>query len=94
VLIESLPDQRLDNSLAAYIEILSCPVEFLQHAGSDVHINALNRLDHSALTPEETGNILALFGQPGNCISGNRFFRGLTSVLHTIGFPVLSTSKV
>jgi hypothetical protein len=62
VLIESLPDQRLDDGLATHIEILSCLVEFLQHADSDIHINALNRLDHKALTLEEMGDVLKYDG--------------------------------
>src|SRR5664280_801506 len=62
VLIESLPDQRLDDGLTAHVEVLSSLIQFLQHAGSNVHIDALNRLNHAALAFEETGNILALIG--------------------------------
>jgi hypothetical protein len=49
MLIESLPDQCLDDRLTAHIEVLSSLIQFLQHAGSDVYVNALNRLNHATL---------------------------------------------
>ena len=45
VLIKCLPDQRFDNSLAAHIEVLSSLVQFLQHAGSNVYVDSLDRLN-------------------------------------------------
>jgi len=60
MLIESLADQRLDDRLAAHIEVVSSPIQFLQHAGSDVDVNTLNRLNHAALALEEMRNVLAL----------------------------------
>ena len=62
VLVESLPDQRLDDGLTAHVKVLSSLIQFLQHAGREIHIHALNRLHHTALTPEKTGNVLALIG--------------------------------
>lgn len=62
VLIESLPNQGLDDRLAAHVEVLSRLIQFLQHAGSDIHVNALNRLNHAASALEEVGNIFALIG--------------------------------
>ena len=53
--IESLPNQRLDDCLAAHVQIASCPVRFLRHVPRDVHIHALNRLHHPALALEGTG---------------------------------------
>jgi hypothetical protein len=91
VLIESLPDQRLDDRLAAHIKIVRSLIQFRQHAGSDVNVNALNRLHHVALSLEKTRNVLAPISQPGNCIGGNRF-GAFTSFLHKIGSPPSSTS--
>src|SRR5450759_5304610 len=62
MLIESLPDQCLDDRLTAHIEVLSSLIQFLQHAGSDVYVHALNRLNHAALALEEMGNFLAAVG--------------------------------
>lgn len=64
MLIESLPDQRLDNSLAAHVQVLSRLVEFLKHSRCDVHVHALNRLNHAAWAFEKMRNFLALIGQP------------------------------
>src|ERR1019366_5447632 len=89
VLIESLPDQRLDDGLTAHVKVLSSLIQFLQHAGGNVHIDALNRLNHAALALEETGNVLALIGQPRNRIGGNGF-GGFTSFLHTVETLALS----
>ena len=84
MLVESLPDQRLDDSLAAHVEIPRRLIEFFQHARRNVDVHAPNRLNHEALAFEETGNILALIGQPRDCIGGNRGGR-LTSFLHNNG---------
>ena len=62
MLIESLPNQRLDDCLTAHVEILSSPIQFLQHGRSEVHINALNRLNHATLAFEETRNVFPLIG--------------------------------
>jgi hypothetical protein len=62
VLIQALPDQRLDNGLSAHIEFLGGSVQFLQHGRSDVHVDPLNRLNHAALTFKETGDVLPLIG--------------------------------
>jgi predicted transcriptional regulator len=67
MLIESLPDQRLNHSLAAHIEVPSGLIELFQHARRDVHVDALNRLNHAALSLEEAGNILALIGKTRDC---------------------------
>src|ERR1700704_2543038 len=50
VLVQSLPDERLDDCLAANIELLGGSIQFLQHGCREVHVNALNRLNHAALT--------------------------------------------
>lgn len=62
MLIESLPDKRLDDSLTAHVEVPSRPIKLLQHARRDVHVNPLDRLNHVAFAPEESGNVLALVG--------------------------------
>jgi hypothetical protein len=62
MLIESLPDQRLDDRLATHVEVLGRLIQLLQHACSDVQVNAPNRLHHAALSLEEMGNVLALIG--------------------------------
>jgi hypothetical protein len=62
MLIESLPDERFDNGLAAYVKIPGRPIQFLQHGGREVHIHALNWLNHAARALEETRNILPLIG--------------------------------
>jgi hypothetical protein len=62
VLIECLADQGLDHGLAADIEVLSGSIQFLQHAGSDVDVDALNRLNHSPFALEEARNVLPLIG--------------------------------
>jgi hypothetical protein len=64
MLIEGLPDQRLDHRLPAHIKLVRSPIEFLEHARSHVNINALNRLHHAAFPTEETGNVFSLIGQP------------------------------
>jgi hypothetical protein len=71
VLIEGLPDERLDYGLTAHVQVLRGLIQFLQHAGSDIHIHALNRLDHAALALEEMRNVLALIGQSRNRLGGN-----------------------
>jgi hypothetical protein len=62
MLIESLPDKRLDDGLSAHVELMSGPVQFLQHGRSEVDINALNRPNHATLAFEETRNIFPLIG--------------------------------
>jgi hypothetical protein len=60
VLVQSLPHQRLDDCLTAHIEVVGRSVKLLQHGCSEVHIDALDRLNHAALTLEETGDVLPL----------------------------------
>jgi hypothetical protein len=55
VLVQGLPDQRLDDGLAAHIEFLSSLVQLFQHSRSEVYVDALNWLNHAAFTLEETG---------------------------------------
>jgi hypothetical protein len=86
VLIESLPDQRLDDRLAAHVEVLGSLIQLLQHAGRNVHVNALNRLNHAAFALEEMGNVLALIGETRDRIGRNRF-GGVTNFPHIIGSP-------
>jgi hypothetical protein len=62
VLIKSLSDQCLDYRLTAHVQVLSGLIQFFQHPGSDVHVHALNRLNHPALALEEPGNVLSLIG--------------------------------
>jgi hypothetical protein len=81
MLIESLPDQRLYDGLAAHVEVPGRFIEFLQHAGRDVDVHALNRLNHAALALEKTGKVFALIGQAGYCIGRKRSGRS-TSFLH------------
>jgi hypothetical protein len=86
VLIECLPDQRLHNSLAAHIQVLCSPVQVLQHAGSNVYVDPLNRLNHPALALEKMRDVFTLVGQPGNRISRN-WSASFTSFLHTAVSP-------
>src|SRR5580700_3509678 len=58
--IESLPDERLDDGLSANVEVPSGLVQLLQHGRGEVHIDALNRLNHATPVLEETGNVLSL----------------------------------
>ena len=60
MLIESLSDQRFDNSLPAHVQILRGPVQFLQHAGSNIDVHSLNRLNHAAFALEEWRDALSL----------------------------------
>ncbi len=78
MLIKSLPDEGFNYCLAADIEILGRLVEFLQHRGSQIDIDALNGLHHSTLALEESGDVLAFIGEPRNRIGGNGLggFRG------------------
>ena len=62
VLIESLPYQRLDYGLAAHVQIPSGSIQFFQHGRCEVHIYTLDRLNHSALTFEETRYIFPSIG--------------------------------
>jgi len=80
MLIERLPDQRLDHCLAAHTEVLRSLIQFLQHGGRDVYVEALNRLTHSALAFEEMKNILAMVREARDCVGGKRLGR-LASVL-------------
>jgi hypothetical protein len=61
-LIERLPDKRLDDSLAAHVEVPSGIIQFRQHGRSDVHVDALNRLNHATLAFKEFGNVLSSIG--------------------------------
>src|SRR5207248_6869465 len=81
MLIESLPDECLYDGLTAYVKILSGPVQFLQHGRGEIHVDALDRVNHSALALEETRDVLPLIGQPCDRVGGNGF-SGLTSSLH------------
>ena len=91
VLVERLPYQGLNNRLAAYVQFLRSMIQLFQHTGRDIHIYALNGLNHAALTLEEAGNVLALISQPCNGI-GRSGLAGFTSFLHTIEFPPWSIS--
>jgi hypothetical protein len=82
VLIQRLPDQRLDDRLTAHVQIASGFIQLIQHTGRDIYVDALNRLYHSALSLEKPGNVLALIRQPCNRVGRNRF-RRITSFLHT-----------
>src|ERR1035441_4449687 len=86
MLVEALPDQRLNNRLAAHIEVASGPIQFLQHAGGDIYVDPLNRLNHAALALEKTGNVFTPIGQPCNGLGGNRL-GGFTSFLHIVESP-------
>ncbi len=59
MLIERLPDERLDHCLAANIEVFGSLIQLLQHGGRDVQVYALNGLNHASLALEEMRNILA-----------------------------------
>lgn len=71
VLIESLPDQCLNDCLPAYVEILRRLVQFFQHAGCDVDIDPLYGLYHPALAREKMGDVFTLIGLPCNRIGRN-----------------------
>src|ERR1017187_8830745 len=62
MLIKGLPDQRLDNRLAAHVEGLCRLIQFRHHARRDVHVSPFNRLHHAPLSHEEMENVLALIG--------------------------------
>jgi len=62
MLIQALPDQRLDDGLTADVELRGSAIQFFQHGSGEVHVDTLNRLNHTALTPEETGDVPPLIG--------------------------------
>jgi len=68
-LIESSADKRLDDSLPADIEIPSGVIQLFQHGCGHVHVHALDRLNHAALTPKEFGNVLPSIGQPDRSLT-------------------------
>jgi hypothetical protein len=62
MLVESLPNQRFDDGLPAYVEFPSGSVQFFQHGRGEVHIHSLNRLNHAAMALKETRNVLPSIG--------------------------------
>ena len=62
VSVESLPDERFDDGLAAHVEIGRSLIEFLQHARGEIYVHPLNRLNHAPFALEEAGNVLPFLG--------------------------------
>jgi hypothetical protein len=60
--VERLTDKGLYHGLAAHIEPFSGSVQFLQHCGGEIHIHALNGLNHAAPALEETSYVFPLIG--------------------------------
>jgi len=82
VLVECLPHQRLDHRLTADVQVASGLIKFFQHAGGEIHIDALNRLHHPSPALEKTGNVPPLISQTGDGLGAN-WLAMLTSFLHT-----------
>jgi hypothetical protein len=73
VLIERLPYQRLDDRLTADVKLVRGMIQFFQHGGGYVYVNALNGLNHAALALEKMGYVLSLIRLPRDSVGGNRF---------------------
>ena len=68
VLIQRLPDERLDDRLPADVQVPSSLIQFLQHARGEIQVYPLNRLNHAALALKEMGNVFASIRQPRNSV--------------------------
>jgi hypothetical protein len=68
MLIERLPNKRFDDRLAADIKLSRGVIRLFQHSGGDVHVNALNRLNHPALPFEKMRYVLALIRLPRDSV--------------------------
>jgi len=85
-LVQSLTDKCLDQRLAADLQCGGFEVNFGQEICWEIDFNGLHRGHHAATICEETGNVLPLFGQPGDPLSWDR---SLTSTMRFHRFPLL-----
>ena len=64
--VEALPEQGLDDGLAADVEFLRGGVQLGQHGGGEVHIHALDRRHHLAGVGEKAEHVFSAVGEAGN----------------------------
>jgi hypothetical protein len=74
LLIQRLPQQSLNNSLSANIELSCFLIKLMQHGKCKVHIDALNRRHHLALPGEKARDVLASVGHVRDLIGGGRLW--------------------
>lgn len=43
VLVQRLANERLDHRMAAHVQLRRSLIEFLKHAGGQIHVHPLNR---------------------------------------------------
>src|SRR5208282_4963249 len=72
-LVEGLAEQSFDDGLTADVEFFGEAVEFVQHGGGEVDIDALDGLHAAAGVGEEPGDVLARIRQAGNGFGGDWF---------------------
>jgi hypothetical protein len=91
MLIKSLPNQSLDDGLPADVHVPRGLIELLQHCSSEVDVDALDRMNHTAFSFEETRDVLPFISETSDCFRAD-WLGGFTSFLHTNGPPPSSTS--
>ncbi|MGH9675488.1 MAG: hypothetical protein ACRD36_00175, partial [Candidatus Acidiferrum sp.] len=72
-LIEGLTEQGFDDGLAADIEFFGEAIEFVEHRGGEIYVNALDGLPAAAGISEEAADVLAGIGEAGDGFRGYRF---------------------
>ncbi len=79
MVIEGLPNQRLDDRLPADVQLFRRVVEFFQHRRSKIDVHPLYRSHHAALVGKEGRYALSGIGKPRDGFGGDRL---LWHVLH------------
>ena len=58
-LIEALADERFDDGLAADVQLFGEAVQFMEHGGGEIDVDALDGLHAAAGIGEKPGDVLA-----------------------------------
>src|SRR4029077_11679710 len=92
LLIECLPYQRLDHRLPADLQLLGCPVQFLEHSRRQINVHPLDWFHHPPRIGEEPGHIFALVGQTGRRLC-RYWLSPSTSFVHRVAAPGSSVHR-
>src|SRR5208337_3519516 len=89
MLVQRLPDERLDQGLPADIQISGGMVEFVQHGNGEIDIYTLNRsLDgrlHAARAGKKARDVPATVCKLGNLLGGDALCAAMCA-LHKVSF--------
>ena len=91
LLIEGLAEQRLDDCLAADVQLPRRFIKFLKHGQREVDVDSLNRRHHLSRVGEKAGNVLSPISHFRDLISGwglgDSSVFGIQFLLFMGGFP-------